>query len=221
MPESNKRDALIALLQLAYSGELAAAHAYRGHWRSVRNREERLQIEKIENEEWHHRKLVGEMLQTLDAHPNKFREIRAAIIGRTLGLLCHVIGWLAPMYGAGKLESRNIREYETGARLAREAGKEEFVDCLLTMAEVEWEHEEYFRGRVLSHRWADRLRLWPKPAPLKTIRQAFNQKSEPEANLGSPVGQPAWDDGSERLQSPHTIADFGLRSDRQRKCMKL
>jgi rubrerythrin len=209
MPESNKRDALIALLQLAYSGELAAAYAYRGHWRAVRNREERLRIEKIENEEWHHRTLVGEMLRTLDANPNKFREIRAAIMGRTLGLLCHVIGWLAPMYGAGKLESRNIREYEIAARLAREAGKEEFVDCLLTMAEVEWEHEQYFRGRVLSHRWADRLPLWPQPAPLKTIRQAFNQKSEPEADRGPQAGNPRGVVEASALQPTQTIRTLG------------
>ncbi|MEP6637514.1 MAG: ferritin-like domain-containing protein [Acidobacteriota bacterium] len=168
-----KRESLIALLQLAYSGELAAAYAYRGHWHSVTNPEERLRIEKIENEEWHHRNLVGEMLTELNAQPRQLREIRAAIIGRTLGVLCHVIGWLAPMYGAGKLESRNIREYETAARLARDSGKQEFVDCLLIMAEVEWDHENYFRERVLSHRWSERLRLWPQPPPLESIRSDY------------------------------------------------
>ncbi len=173
MSDPSKLASLIALLQLAYSGELAAAHAYRGHWHSVSNPEERQRIEKIENEEWHHRKLVGEMLASLGSHPNQTREIRATLIGRTLGVLCHVIGWLAPMYGAGKLESRNIREYETAARLARDAGKLEFVDCLLTMAEVEWDHENYFRGRVSSHRWAKRVRLWPQPPPLQTIRSSF------------------------------------------------
>ena len=61
------------------------------------------------------------------------------------------MGWFAPMYGAGRLESRNIREYETAARYARDCGREEFIDCLLTMAEVEWEHEYYFRSRVLVH----------------------------------------------------------------------
>ena len=33
--------------------------------------------------------------------------------------------------------NRNIREYETAVRLTRDAGKEEFVDCRLTMAEVD------------------------------------------------------------------------------------
>src|SRR5882762_10231184 len=138
---------LIALLQLAYSAERAAALAYRGHWHSVADKDERIRINQIENEEWHHRELVGEMLAGLGAAPNERREIRALLIGRALGLLCHVMGWLAPMYGAGRLESRNIGEYETAARHARDCGREDLIDCLLTMAEVEWEHEHYFRSR--------------------------------------------------------------------------
>jgi hypothetical protein len=63
-----------------------------------------------------------------------------------LGLMCHISGWFAPMYGAGRLESRNIVEYETAARHALACGREDLIDCLLTMAEVEWEHEHYFRG---------------------------------------------------------------------------
>ena len=161
---------LIAILQLAYSGELAAAYAYRGHWKSVSSAEEKQRIQTIEDEEWHHRQLVGEMLTKLGAKPDQFRERRATIIGRTLGFLCHLSGWLAPMYGAGKLESRNITEYETAARYARECGRDEFIDCLLTMAEVEWEHEYYFRHKVLQHRWAQLLSIWPEPPAKETIR---------------------------------------------------
>jgi hypothetical protein len=105
--DQNAFDDLVAILQLAYSGELAAGYAYRGHWRSVRG-EDSAHIKEIENEEWHHRELVGEMLQSLGARPNDSREIRAHVIGRTLGFLCHLTGWLTPMYGAGRLESRNI-----------------------------------------------------------------------------------------------------------------
>jgi len=110
------------------------------------------------------------MLAELGARPIRSRELRAALIGRVLGLFCHVSGWLAPMYGAGRLESRNIREYEAAARFARDSGHEEWVDCLLTMAEVEWEHEHYFRARVRSHRLGRRLPLWPEPPPKATIR---------------------------------------------------
>jgi rubrerythrin len=163
---------LVALLQLAYSGELAAAHAYRGHARSVRDPEERRRIEEIEREEWHHRELVGRMLAELGAGPNRARELRAGVIGRVLAALCHLGGWLAPMYGAGRLESRNVGEYESAARLARDAGRGQWVDCLLTMAEVEWEHEQYFRARVLSHHLGRCLPIWPAPQPKEAIRAA-------------------------------------------------
>jgi rubrerythrin len=171
--EHNNQKKLIALLSLAYSAELAAAYAYRGHWHSVSDANERDRILKIENEEWHHRELVGEMLKKLETTPSRSRELRATIVGRVLGVLCHLSGWLAPMYGAGRLESRNIREYENAARYARDAGHDEFVDCLLTMAEVEWEHEKYFRLRVLSHRLGTRLRIWPEPPAKEMIRKSL------------------------------------------------
>jgi rubrerythrin len=180
---------LIGLLQLAYSGELAAAYAYRGHWHSVADKDERARIEQIENEEWHHRRLVGEMLQKLGTQPNQRRERRALIIGRTLGFLCHLTGWLAPMYGAGRLESRNIREYETAARYARDCGREDFVDCLLTMAEVEWEHEKYFRSRVLIHALGKRLPIWPEPSGKGSIRDSFAHGfTEPSSVAPDPGG---------------------------------
>ncbi|HXL82282.1 MAG TPA: demethoxyubiquinone hydroxylase family protein [Pyrinomonadaceae bacterium] len=171
--EHDDQKKFINLLRLAYSAELAAAYAYRGHWHSVSDADERAHIRQIENEEWHHRQLVGEMLDKLQTRPSRVRELRAAIVGRALGFLCHFTGWLAPMYGAGRLESRNIREYETAARYARAAGHEEFVDCLLTMAEVEWEHEKYFRSRVLLRSLGRRLSLWPQPPPRETIRKSF------------------------------------------------
>ena len=172
----NPRAQLIAILQLAYSGELAAGYAYRGHWHSVSDPEERRSIKKIEDEEWHHRKLVGEMLESLGSRSNKVREIRATVVGRMLGLLCHVSGWFAPMYGAGRLESRNIVEYETAARHALACGREDLIDCLLTMAEVEWEHEKYFRSCVLRHRWSRRVSIWPEPPPKEAIRASFQME---------------------------------------------
>ncbi|HEV3486149.1 MAG TPA: hypothetical protein VG106_12125, partial [Vicinamibacterales bacterium] len=65
------RSLLIRQLQGAYSGELAAGHAYRGHWRSVRDASERERIRVIEQEEWHHRELVGALLAQLGAKPNR------------------------------------------------------------------------------------------------------------------------------------------------------
>lgn len=176
MSEPDDLERLTAILRLAYSGELAAALAYRGHWHSVRDPGDCSRISKIEHEEWHHRDLVGAMLSRIGTAPSKGRERRARVVGRTLGLVCHVAGWLAPMYGAGKLERRNIEEYEAAARLAMRAGWSEFADCLLAMAEVEWEHEQYFRSRVQAHRLAPWLPLWPAPPPKSEIRGSFNRE---------------------------------------------
>jgi rubrerythrin len=177
MFENNNRKLLISVLQMAYSGELAAGLAYRGHWHSVMDQKERQEIQKIENEEWHHRKLVGEILADLQAKSIRYREIRAGIIGSVIAMFCHVGGWLAPMFGAGRLESKNIREYETAARYARDCGRADLIDCLLTMAEVEWEHERYFRSKVLGHRWAEWLPLWPEPPKKESIRSTFNKET--------------------------------------------
>jgi rubrerythrin len=183
----DSRRKLIALLQLAYSGELAAAYAYRGHWKSVRDAEQKTAIQNIEADEWRHRKLVGEMLTGLESGPSQRRETRANMIGRTLGFLCHVMGWLAPMYGAGRLESRNIREYETAARYARECGRSDLVDCLLEMAEVEWDHEHYFRSRVQEHFLGRRLPLWTQPPAKESIRLSFERERLSNQNAATYV----------------------------------
>jgi rubrerythrin len=185
---ANAQQSLISLLQLAYSAERAAAYAYRGHWHSVVDTDERARIKQIEDEEWHHRELVGGMLRSLDSGPKRQREIRSLLIGRALGFLCHLMGWFAPMYGAGRLESRNIREYETAARYARDCGHDEFVDCLLMMAEVEWEHEHYFRSRVLLHSWGRKLTLWPEPPPKEAIRAKFAREDAAALTLVSKAG---------------------------------
>ena len=196
--QQSPKDKLIALLQLAYSGELAAAYAYRGHWHSLRDAEERARVKTIEDEEWHHRRLVGEMLKDLGAAPDKRRELRATVVGRTLGFLCHVSGWFAPMYGAGRLESKNIVEYETAARYARECGRVDLIDCLLTMAEVEWELEHYFRSCVLRHRWSKRFSIWPEPPAKETIR-AKNHEANCSPVTYSPAA--AFDRGATTQQN--------------------
>ena len=176
MPEPDDLDRLATILRLAYSGELAAALAYRGHWHSVRDPQDRARIRQIEADEWHHRELVGGMLARLGQAPSSARERRARLVGRAIALFCHLGGWLAPMYGAGRLERGNIVEYETAARLARSFGRPEFVDCLLTMAEVEWDHEQYFRSRVESHRLARWVPIWPAPPPRSEIRGSFDRE---------------------------------------------
>ncbi len=175
---------LIALLQHAYSGERAAAYAYRGHWKSSSDPDERDSIGRIEADEWHHRELVGGLLAQLGARPSRMRELRALLIGRILGALCHVSGWFLPMYGAGRLERGNVKEYEDAAVIARNSGHEEMIDCLLTMAEVEWDHEQYFRAKVETHSWTRIFRLWPPLPARATIREQAPGRATQDAAAG-------------------------------------
>lgn len=181
MPGDARRS-LVRVLQNAYSGELAACWAYRGHAASLPPGPDRERIAAIEAEEWHHRELVGALLARLGERPRPGRERAFLAIGRTLGVLCRVTGWFLPMYGAGRLERGNVVEYEVAARLAREAGHEELVDCLLTMAEVEWEHERYFRERIAGHPLRRLLPGWSPPPPKDSIRSAFAARPFPAVN---------------------------------------
>jgi demethoxyubiquinone hydroxylase (CLK1/Coq7/Cat5 family) len=177
---------LIAQLQLAHAGELAAAHAYHGHWRSLPEGEDRARIRKIEEEEWHHRRLVAQMLRDLGARPRALREGVFWLIGRILGPLCHVSGWFLPMYGAGRLERRNIVEYEDAALYARASGHPELVDCLLTMAEVEWDHEQFFRSKVLGHPLRRLFPIWSAPPPRERIRARFDEDGRVDSRAPVP-----------------------------------
>lgn len=168
MPDAEAR--LIRVLRSAASGELAAGFAYRGHARSVRDPGERARLLEIEAEEWHHRRLVLGLLAQLGTAPRLPREALFWVIGHVISLLCRIGGWFLPMYGAGRLERGNVEEYETAARHAAACGHAEMVECLLQMAEVEWEHERYFRERIAGH-WMTRLMpKWKRLPPKDAIR---------------------------------------------------
>src|SRR3954449_12027904 len=113
---------LVRQLRIAYSAELGAGYAYRGHWHSVRDPGEREHIQQIEAEEWHHRELVGGLLRQLGGKPSRIRKAIFWCIGRAIGAFCRVGGWFAPMYCAGRLERGNIVEYEDAAIFARDCG---------------------------------------------------------------------------------------------------
>jgi rubrerythrin len=168
MEDDQTRRRLIGMLHSAYSGELAAALAYRAHWRALTNAAERDAIARIEREEWTHRREVGALLGKLGAKPQRLREILMTAIGCGAGVSCHLGSWIVPMYFAGRLEHSNIREYEDGAAYARELGLPDFERALLEMAAVEREHEEFFLRTVAAHPWLPvlkRIFSWGEPAP--------------------------------------------------------
>ncbi|MEP1126141.1 MAG: hypothetical protein ABJH68_19850 [Ilumatobacter sp.] len=189
MTPSAARTELVTLLQMAYSGERAAAYAYLGHrrslWRAKRGAD-RAMLAGVLVDEIRHRRIVRRMLRLLDAGADERRERRMRRIGLTIAAFCRVGGWYAPMYGAGRLERGNIVEYEVAARLAHLAGHDELVDELLELAEVEWDHEHLFRTAASTHPLWRLSPKWPETTPRATIRSAFDEflaGREPEPAL--------------------------------------
>lgn len=164
------RAILVAILQAAYSGELAAAHAYRGHWRSLwraRRAGARAEIRRIEQEEWHHRRLVGEILAELGSGPQRWREALMWSTGRFFGSLCFVGGWFGPLYAAGRLEAANVGQYEQAAVHADRADLDRYLPRLAEMVATEDRHEQYFASLIVHHPLlpvASRVLGW-RPAP--------------------------------------------------------
>jgi demethoxyubiquinone hydroxylase (CLK1/Coq7/Cat5 family) len=151
-PDAAARASLVRLLQMAHAGELAAAHAYRGHWRSLEDPVQRAEVRRIETAEWHHRHVVAGLLSDLGARPARRRELLMLAIGRTFGPLCHVAGWFLPMYFAGRLEAMNVGQYATAAEHATAAGLDHLVPVLAEMTAEEARHEAWFGDRVRGHR---------------------------------------------------------------------
>ena len=147
------RARLVRLLQDAHAGELAAAYAYRAHWKSLRRRPEaRSEIRRIEGAEWHHREGVARMLTQLGSRPRPWREVAMASIGRSFGLLCFVTGFFGPMYMAGRLEAMNVGQYAEAGGHATTLGLEPFVAELEAMRVEEDRHERFFGDQIRRHR---------------------------------------------------------------------
>ena len=180
---------LVSLLQMAYSGERAAAYAYLGHRRSLsraKHDADRAMLQSVLIDEIRHRRAVRRLLHRLDESSDPRRERKMRRIGLTIGAFCRVGGWYAPMYGAGKLERGNIVEYEVAARLAHLAGHEEMVDGLLELAEVEWDHERCFRTAASGHLLWRLSPKWPETKERSHIRSSFEKflaGHEPEPAL--------------------------------------
>ena len=174
------RKQLIHTLHMAYSGEKAAGYAYSAHWRSVKDVKQKERIQKIEAEEWAHRAIVGEMLAYLGSGPQPLRELCMALIGRTVGAACFVIGWFLPMYFAGRLESANIKEYEVAAFHAQALALDDFAAELMRLSAVESEHEAFFQEMVTGHRLLPVVRAifkWgPTPATAYALDDSMHSK---------------------------------------------
>ncbi len=159
---------VVSFLRREHANERAAALAYRGHARSVRDRAEREHLERVEREEWHHREVLEQLLRDLGSAPNPWIERPLSAVGWVFGVLCFVTGWLAPMIGAGWIERINAQNYLDAAVAADRARRPALARTLRELAVIEIEHHEWFHARVRSHWLGRHLPLNP-PLPRPTL----------------------------------------------------
>ncbi len=149
--EIKNKAKLIRLLQHTYSSELAIAKAYDGHWKSVKDINEKKLIIKIEDEELLHRERLGQILKKLGSKPSKIKELSMSILGTLLACIYRISGWLLPMYFATRVEEKSVSEFYKAAIYANEAGMEDLEREFQEMAETQKKHEKFFKGRICAY----------------------------------------------------------------------
>lgn len=144
---------LAKLLQRAYSGEKAAAFAYIGHAKSLRDPAEKAAIREIEADEWEHRRHVLALLQHYRVPVSRGYELQFHLIGTVIAWACYVIGWFMPYYFAGRLESGNVCEYFVMMQAFHSLGITEHDALLYEMGMKEKAHEAYFLEKIANSPW--------------------------------------------------------------------
>jgi rubrerythrin len=137
---------LIRQLKFAHAAEIAAYHAYEGHWRSVSNTAEREYIYKIALDELKHIKTIERILKGFNSRPSRLLDFGGKVVGELVGFACYYSGWRLPMLVAGAMEKIGTASYKEIALEAAEQGMPILTLILLDMAKVEDEHEAYFQA---------------------------------------------------------------------------
>jgi len=170
-----KHPALVELLQRAYSAEKAAAFAYIGHAKSLKDPAAKAAVKQIENDEWDHRRNVLAIMQQYDIPISRFYEIKFHVIGRFISASCYVIGWFMPYSFAGKLESGNVCEYFVMMKYFHALDIREHDQILFEMGIKEKEHEVYFLEQIKSSRWLpwfEKVFSWGRNAAANDVDMA-------------------------------------------------
>ena len=176
--------ALVKLLQRAYSGEKAAAFAYIGHARSLRDPAAKAAVKQIEEDEWKHRENVLALMRRYEVPVSRWLEVKLHVIGRVISASCHVIGHFMPFFFAGKLESGNVCEYFVMMRHFHTLGIREHDAMLYEMGMKEKEHEVYFLEQIRKDRLMplfERLFGWGTG---KSVNDVDLQEKLPEEGSG-------------------------------------
>jgi rubrerythrin len=145
--------ALINSLRLAYSAEKAAAYAYVGHARSLKNPGEKSAVQQIEKDEWEHRENVLGIMKEYVIPVSKYYEFKYGAIGRLISFSCYFIGRFMPYFFAGKLESGNVCEYFRMMKYFHSIGITQHDEILHEMGIKEKEHEVFFLEMIKDESW--------------------------------------------------------------------
>jgi hypothetical protein len=167
--------ALVRLLQRAYSAERAASLAYIGHAASLRDPAAKAAVKQIEDDEWAHRRHVLAIMQQYGVPISRAFELRYYLIGKLIGVSCHVIGWFMPYFFAGKLESGNVCEYFVMMHYFHALGIREHDAILYEMGMKEKEHEVYFLEQIKTSRLLplfEKVFSWGRKASLNDVELA-------------------------------------------------
>jgi len=162
MTETETKEKFIKLMQAAYSGEQAAALAYGGHWRSLKDPAEIEAVKKIEEDEWKHRTRVGEILGELGAKPSWLREKIFWSVGTSIALICRFCGYFCAAYFAGILENGNVNEYNQAHKYATDLDMHHLLEDFREMEETEAEHEIILYKMIENHRFLPFFRYFFK-----------------------------------------------------------
>lgn len=135
---------LAIMLKKAHAGEIAAYHAYEGHWRSVKCELQREAIKKIQKDELEHRIVVAKLLDYIGYKPSFWRDTTFEVLGRTLSFLCFYTGWFLPMKRALLIEKIGTVNYYEMVQLCIVEGYPQLGLTFMALADKEREHQEYF-----------------------------------------------------------------------------
>ncbi len=131
-------------LRIAYSTEIGAATAYRGHAAATREPVVAALVRSIEQDERHHRAELGELLERYDARPFVWLDHLYTFIGTCVGWGCHFWGPWASAFGAAQFEFGGIADYRRAARAARAIGNPDLVAKLESFQAQEAAHRAFF-----------------------------------------------------------------------------
>ena len=185
-----KHPALVELLQRAYSAEKAAAFAYIGYAKSLKDPAAKVAVKQIEDDEWDHRRNVLAIMQQYDIPISRFYEVKFHVIGRFISASCHVIGWFMPYFFAGKLESGNVCEYFVMMKYFHALGIREHDQILYEMGIKEKEHEVHFLAQIKHSRWLPYFER-SFPGASKPARTTWTSKINCPSKLPASIVKPS------------------------------